>query len=860
MKLPKKLLYYFTISTSIPLLLTYANAAKIRTEQKSTYTFKLKKQSRQQLIKKQKALSLLNEKWTMNDFGSNPETGLKYIRKINKGNIANIIKNFNANGSWKKPLTKVNPNAKAKNKNNKKKKKKSLGNTYFDHTQFFNELFALAYSYKFKKVKLVPNAYQNPKIKLLVYNAINWYFSKKLAPAPAYHGTFNYHAPNSTVAPALCMVGTVLEDEINFERKTNKTAALVYKNIYLYGRQIINSEPQRRGPNWSFRLENSLLYVFFTKDPRRMDEYMHYIDESLTFNKVQYDGVHPDWSMMHHGDMNYWGMYGQAWTNRMIELGELVQNSPWEYNKREIVFLENCLIEGVRWILYRGNTEYTTAPKRGSMLLARTDHIAKSIIELTKRLITLGGNKLNRVTELQKMVDNITPSMEKLDQYKDKQEIIGHKYYWTTEYQVHRRNNYSIAVKRNSQRSRAPEDSAVKGGVFHLHYGSGYTSILRRGDESRFSRFAWNWNALPGTTLEQNSSVSSGKAASKIRGMNLFSGGISDGLYGCGAFEQMLVSFGSKKGISKKVNGKNTSIDIINGATAFKGNFFFNDGMVALGQNIKIIAGDKKKAEVWTTLNQTMRRSEIVYSIDNAPPITITNNQQKIAQLTPTKTMWVWHDKIGYIINKINQKTPLNIVLSAKRQQLQKFLKTDKDFKNAIKRSPWKADYNKNSFDMFFLYINHGIKPNNDKYEYFVVPDKSLTEFTEYVKKHGNITVAENSNNIEAVNQGDNLYYAIFRKAGIATFANGKKIAVQVPLIVMVKKENNSYKVSVANPMHLGTRREYVPGYRKTVGIAYPQGVKIKLMNFSKTPKVINFKFSKVPLADGATVTKILKN
>ncbi|UDQ97598.1 polysaccharide lyase family 8 super-sandwich domain-containing protein [Lentisphaerota bacterium WC36G] len=837
-------------------LLTTLNAAKVRTS-KTNYTYKATKQPKEQFIAKQKELLKLDAKWTMNDFATNPHLGIKYVNAVKKGNASSIIENFNADGSWKKLLKKIPPNQKVKRR--KIKNKKTSGNSYKDHTNFFNELFALAYSYKFKDIKklqLPKENYQNPKIKLLIYKAINWYFDNKLAPTPTYHGTFNYHAPNATIAPALCMVGTILKDEIKKDRKTSKMAANVYRNIDTYGRQIINSEPQRRGPNWSFRLKNCLLYVFFTENPRRMDEYMHYIDESLSFNKVQYDGVHPDWSMMHHGDMNYWGMYGQAWTNRIIQLGELVKGSPWEYSKREIVFIENCMLEGVRWILYRGNTEYTTAPKRGTMLLARTDNVAQGIIDLTERLITLGGNKLKRIDMLKEMVANITPSMENLEQYTDKQEIIGHKYYWTTEYQVHRRNNYAIAIKRNSQRSRPPEDSAVKGANFHLHYGSGYTSILRRGDESRFSRFAWDWNAIPGTTLTQNSSVSSGKAASLIRGMNIFSGGVSDGMDGCGSFRQMLVDFDSKKGVKKKINGIPAKVDIVNSTTALKSNFFFDDGMLCLGAGIHKIINDKN--EVWTTINQTMRRSNIVYSIDNQSPVTINSNQQKIINIDPQKTLWVWHDNIGYVINKVNKNVKLNIVLRAKRQQLQKFLKTDKHFQQSIKKSQWKKDFVRGDLDMFFLYINHGLNPQNDKYEYFVIPNKSLKEFIKFTKGFNGIKVATNENGLQAVQQKDNLYYAVFEKGGIVQFANKKTITVKVPLIIMIRKEKNSYMATVANPIHTGTRREYIPGHGALVGIRYKSGISVQFKGFGKHFKLLNFKFNNTPLHDGASVSKEL--
>lgn len=755
------------------------------------------KNSRAQRMKKQVALDALRERWTGDDFSA--PVILKMLSKHGTKDPGAVVGHFHADGSWNHPLP--------------------VGDDFSDadyelNQRYFYDLLALAYLDRF----------EGKEQRRTLYQSLAWYFANGHAAPPEYHKTFSYHEPETVTAGLLTMIGLVLFDEIHADRLTDPSVEAVFQQMRAYGRQFIDAAPQIRGPNWSFRLDNCLRYVLFTDNPDDMDEYAYHWNKALSFNRweAETDGVHPDWSMMHHGDMNYWGMYGIAWTSRVIEYGELLAGSPWEYKSKQLDFIANCMTEGVRWSLYRGNCEYSSAPKRGSFLLARTDSVAASFKELILQLLALGGDQLSNRAGLNELAEELILPPWSADGPVDlRPEFSGHRYFWTTEYQVHRRPGFAIYTRRCSQRTRPPEDSSQKQGTLHLNYGTGYTPIMQSGDELRLSRLAWDFEKVPGTTVEQGCTVSSGKAAGTKRGLNLFSGGVDDGVAGCGAFDMQMVEF------DREESG---SHEFINGAGALKGTFFFDDGMLALGQNIRRIA--QGTGNILTTINNVMRRGPVIYSVDGEMPKTIAEEAAIEQQIEVRDVAWVWHDGIGYVVSG-----PAQLSLSCGDQPFHERLSKDKDFKKVIQSELGNDAWKKQSFNMFRLWTDHGADPSMQTYSYAVLPGCSVKNLK---KKAARVpqAVRQNDAGIQAVEK-DGIRYAVFLNPGTARFADGVTIASDIPLMVMARKvAAGRFEFYASNPVHRGLRRPFVPGSGKTVGTLYEEPIVIRTAGFGDAASV----------------------
>lgn len=766
------------------------------------------KNSPAQLAKKQAALEALRKEVERSEFTEDGGYDDADIKKSIKGvgkNLAAVESHFKADGSWHTDLPKGSPLTRG---------------DYALHKKYLTEVLALAYQDK----------YQGKQYKKTIYDTLAWYFDNSYAAPHTYKETYSYGDGQVNTGLLLIKIGLVMYDEIHADRAGDRNVERLFQQMREYGHVFISAAPQIRGANWGLRMDECLSYILFTNDPRDMDEYAYHWKKSLSF--VRWDperigrGVHSDWSMTHHGDMNYWGMYGWAILNNAILFGELFEDKPWAYTQKELDFIANCLLEGLRWSYYRGVMEYTAAPKHSVIKIGDKDCTAQ-LQESVARLISVGRDRLGRKPELMEYEASLRSPFWSEDGIKLSDEpdfLSGHRYYWSTEYQTHRRSNFAFYVNRCSQRARPPES---REGGSNLHYGTGFTPILRRGDEFFLSRLCWDYQHLPGTTAEQGQTIGAGFAGSTIRGLNLFSGGVTDGEYGFGAFELNLVRYETDNSGSYKH---------INGAGGLKGTFFFDDGMVALGQRINRMATVDGQNEILTTINNVRRLTDVVYSVDGSAARTVSPGKPMEQRFAVTDVAWFHHDGMGYVIwPSVNDSTKLVVSFGDRPFNAEIKESYKKKMVAELGRDAWDAG----TMDMFRLWIDHGKNPTDDTYVYAVLPDCTLAELKAYVAKPP-VQVTANARGVQAVeNIKDGLCYASFAKAGTANFGGGKTMMAECPLMVMARQNaKGDCTFHASNPEYVGLRNPFVPGTGKTIGTLYEKPVAIQTRGFGCAAQV----------------------
>jgi len=528
--------------------------------------------------------------------------------------------------------------------------KEDASKKFEKHKEYLKDVLDIAYLYTYDRLKSprTDDHLHDTKYRDVVMNTLEWWFEEQGAtPTHVYHQSFNYQEWNTTTF-YIMNIGLSLFDDFHATENRHPKAEKILQHMEEYCHHVINSSPQLRGPNWAFRWDNCLRYTLLINKPEYMDEYRQIFNESLSFNtkidenQTSRSGIYPDWSILHHGDIQYLGMYGLEFVCKTMMLVDALHESAWEFNKEEYTFLKDILFNGTRWVIYRGNVEYATTGKRACFRNGFTDATPGKVKSIVEQMIALSGDKLNH-EELQEFHDNIDTSFEVEPSDQNIEEIEGSKVFWYTDYHVHRRKNYSFAVKRMSLRTRGPEDTAGNSkSNFNLHYGSGYTSLLQRNDEVRLSRLGWNFCALPGTTLEQNQVVAAGKAGSTKRNNSLYSQAVADGMYSFAAMQQELAQFPDGKGGIKNYN-------ILNGALANKAYFFFDKEMVCLGNNVRRSEKTSGTDEIWTTPNQTRQLTDIYYQIDDQTKVKIALSETVIEEFEFNKQMKLWHDGFAYI-------------------------------------------------------------------------------------------------------------------------------------------------------------------------------------------------------------------
>lgn len=189
--------------------------------------------------------------------------------------------------------------------------------------------------------------------------------------------------------------------------------------------------------------------------------------------------------------------------------------------------------------------------------------------------------------------------------------LNGNKMFYYGDYMVHRRRNYIVTLKLTSNRTLAEEcvnGENSKG--FHLSDGTIYTYLS--GDEYRNIFPAWDWDLIPGTTIDYRGTPNNCTPA--YPGLNSFAGGVSNGQIGAAG-----LNYRNPK--TKDFSWK-------------KSWFFLNNFYVVLGSNIT----EERPNPVFSTLDQRKLNGNVFVDRELARSGMYQNVQS------------IYHDSIGYQI------------------------------------------------------------------------------------------------------------------------------------------------------------------------------------------------------------------
>jgi chondroitin AC lyase len=231
-------------------------------------------------------------------------------------------------------------------------------------------------------------------------------------------------------------------------------------------------------------------------------------------------------------------------------------------------------------------------------------------------------------------------------------------------------------------------------------------------------------------------------------GSTNFTGGVSDGIYGCSVYDMDY-----------------------NNVRAKKAYFFFDDEVVCLGVGISSSAAEN----ITTTLNQNWLMGGAKISLNG-----------KIKDVAKEQNVhnpdWVWQENTGYFFLQTS-----NVNVRAGTQSGSWALINASRSNQQI------------TGNVFKLWVNHGIKPTDGSYAYMVLSGIDLKDMDLYNKS--NIKVLENSNSIQAVkNEKLQMMQIVFHKPGIIS-DNGLEISVDKPCVVLLKNiDSKNISMYVADP------------------------------------------------------------
>lgn len=459
-------------------------------------------------------------------------------------------------------------------------------------------------------------------------------------------------------------------------------------------------------------------------------------NHKLFAHKYDLEGIKADMSFQQHFDLLYLGGYGEVFCDGVNTYLKYTEGTQFALPEENINNYADFIIDGMQYAM-RGEYRDINASGRGIVRNDGLYGIHNQVMEACN--ILLQYPETERKEDLQYIVENRTAENDK--------GAGGHKYFWTSDYQVYNGSGYMATVRSASKRTKNSE--ALNGENVLGHYlGAGATMFNVYGDEYFGIMPLWNWNRIPGTTTLQGYLPVGGDETYTRMGKTSFVGGVSNG----------------KEGMSCLDYNDNS-------VKAKKAWFMFDEGVVCLGAGIT----SRKGEEVYTCINQTKLTDGALAFMNGKE----TDVKTGISSLSGDMK-WVYNNSVGYI-----SSSPLVVTAEHRSGDITK-----------ISTREQSKIYSGNIFE---IGISHGVKPKDASYDYTVLMN-TTPEKTALYSENPVIKTLSNTEKIQAVwHSEDKMLQAVFYKAGELSLPNGEVIKVNKPCTLMYCAGENK-EIYVGNP------------------------------------------------------------
>jgi len=451
-------------------------------------------------------------------------------------------------------------------------------------------------------------------------------------------------------------------------------------------------------------------------------------------------GLKPDMSFHHRVDNVICTLsYGLGYANAFSYWAVKVADTKYRLPEHATRLLTDYFLDGICKSMIYGRFPDPGARNRD---LSRKGTLSAATPELAENLLKVSEYRKAELAEIVKIRRGATTPT-----------LTWNRHYWHSEYFTHQRPGWFASVRMHSSRNHTMEQPHNEEGLKMHHMGDGSNFVSVSGREY-FDIFpVWDWQKIPGATIVQKPVHPHWKEIAK-KGLTDFVGGVSDGKYGAVAMDFK------------------SAHDALSGRKAW---FFFDDEYVCLGASIS----SQAQGPVVTTLNQCLLKGEVMVKSKKDPQVL------KAGKHVIEHVSWVLHGGVGYVFPHDG----------------------DVGISNDTARGNWR-DINHQAQssagdvvqDVFTLWVDHGVAPQQARYEYIVVPSADAADLEAY-KKEAPVQIIENSKEIQAV------YHRSLGRAQMVFYSPGEvkvgdvALSVNQPCILMVKLNGQSIDhLSIVDP------------------------------------------------------------
>ncbi|KAG1474632.1 hypothetical protein G6F56_000243 [Rhizopus delemar] len=329
------------------------------------------------------------------------------------------------------------------------------------------------------------------------------------------------------------------------------------------------------------------------------------------------DGIQSDGSFMQHLGLLYNGNYGKDYINDLLSVFIETKNT----NLMPSLDAQNAfetLLEGSEWMMI-ANTKLSKLLWQysaiGRMVSFRySDKQASGGIGINMNSVLDGIQGWESQENISRIANRLNGPISGVNQG----ELIGTRYFYNSDYLVHRTRSYVVTMKMYSSRTFNSECLNVQN-PFGFHMSDGAIFNYLNGDEYRDIFAAWNWELVPGVTTDIGGTLLKCSKV-KTKGKKSFVGGATDGNTGIVVFDYL---------------------NPINGHLSFKKTAFFFPSAYAI--QIDQAKSINDSSPIVTVLDQRRRNGDFFINGQSEYASTFSQTQNVTS---------VWHDSTGYYFPK----------------------------------------------------------------------------------------------------------------------------------------------------------------------------------------------------------------
>jgi len=461
------------------------------------------------------------------------------------------------------------------------------------------------------------------------------------------------------------------------------------------------------------------------------------------------EGIQPDFSFHQHGPQQQFGNYGLSFANDIVQWMLILRGTSLAFDNDpgKVEVMRDYLLKGEDYVVWKGAMDISSC---GRQLTPHSpDGKGKSVLKIMAEMLLVDPQ---HVSSYQASLDRNAPTSAGADDT-----LIGNRYFWRSDYMVHRRPKFFVSTKMCSSRVIGTE-LVNEENISGLHMAHGATFIYRNNDEYRDIFPVWDWFRVPGVTCFQ------GHDKKLLRPENVFSsayrdwmkkqpdfvGGVSDGMYGAAALDY------DAHGLSGR-----------------KSWFYFDDQVVCLGAGFKSDLNE----DVATSVNQCLAHGDVTVADEKGESVASAKGWKEYDDLR-----WAYHDGMGYLFLK-----PERVTLGIQPQS--------GSWREDVLLAGDPATVTK---DVFSIWIDHGMQPQDGHSAYSLFPGISLNEWKAKATQP-NVTLLANTPNLQAVREEAlGITMAAFFQPGTLTYADGKNLTVAQPCLILFHEQDK--KITVADP------------------------------------------------------------